>query len=84
MTAEISPLFGGALPDTGTPSEDVIAELRGLLERAERGEILGFGYFTVAGNRNVGTGWASGGAERHLMVTDVAQLNHRVIAASFD
>lgn len=83
MTAEIVPL-GGCQIAVSEPRADVIEEARSLLGRAERGELLGFGYFTVAGNNAVGTGWTSGCAVQHLMVTGASMLQHRVVAASLE
>ena len=66
-------------PSLGTPAEEIIAVLEPLLEQARRGELSGFGYFTVNGAGTVCHRWVSERASANDMVAGSAQLFYTVM-----
>ena len=66
------------------PEKSVIDILEDALAEARRGEIKGIGLFIVQANDGVTTDYASGCADRHLMVTGASYLHHRVITRALE
>ncbi len=63
------------------PESEVIEKLSHLLEKAQRGEIKGIGFFYVTGDNGTVSGWTPGCASADLMITGVSRLFHRVMSS---
>jgi hypothetical protein len=68
----------------GEPVEAVIEDLRTLLARAERGEILGMAWGYVDGAGFATTGWQTGAALSATLVASIDLLHHKMLAAWAD
>jgi hypothetical protein len=65
----------------GAPIENVVTELRVLLGRAERGEVVGFAYAYVDGGGFTNTGWEIGTSEAAKLCAAVGLLSYKVFAS---
>lgn len=70
---EIIPLTDAHLP-IGEPDEETIALLRGLLAKAERGDLIGLGTYWVENQNDVVCSVAPGCARAALMVAGSSLL----------
>lgn len=78
MSAEILKPFGMA-PPTGEPEAQVVAVLGGLLEKAKRGEIIGFAGTMVMPDNSVKSVSAVGSASAIAVLGAVRLLEHDLI-----
>ena len=74
----------GRMASTGEPVEDVVRDLKVLLARAERGEILGFAYGYVDGAGFACTGWQTGAAHSAVLVSSIDLVHHKMLVAWSD
>lgn len=79
MSAEVHRLTAAG-PVIG-PERDVVRLLEELLEEAKRGEIAGFGVSLVKASGGLQTAYASGCADRHMMLSGASMLHHRMNVA---
>ena len=79
MSAEVHRLTGAGA--SLGPQPKLVAELKRLLKSAERGELKGFGYFTVNANDSTTSHWIPGCARAHDMVAAVSRLQFRMLAS---
>ena len=75
---KVAPLFGGPAP--GEPSPEIIAELRRLLEQAERGEIRGLAYAVARGADFADHGYRAHGGALFATAAGVMALHHQIAA----
>ena len=82
MSAEIVTPFG--IHAAQEPCEEVIARIRDMLAKAERGEILGIVYGWVKPNHVVSFGVTAGTADANLLVAAASQAWFDVMHALND
>jgi hypothetical protein len=74
--ANVKPLFAEVEPVTGADL-DTVAVIRELLERAERGEIVGIAYATATRTSEAGSGWEGAASTRGFLALGILGLVHR-------
>lgn len=75
--AKIFSLTRNHLP-IGTTDRDIVGLLESLIEKAERGELLGLACAWVEGNNNIGLRIADGSANAGLLAGSVSALNFEI------
>lgn len=76
-TADVFSLTRNHLP-TGTTDKAVINLLESLIDKAERGELLGVACAWVEGNNDIGLRIADGSANAGLLAASVGALNFEI------
>jgi hypothetical protein len=71
--ADVIPISGAHLA-IGMPDKDIISFLRGLLARAEQGDIIGLGAYWVEGQNDILVNIEVGHARAALMVAGSSKL----------
>lgn len=84
MTGEVKALFGMVPPGEAVP--EIVAELKALLEQAERGELRGFAYGLAFANGTATHGWHAEQGASFPMIVAVTGLHWAIgqMAASED
>jgi hypothetical protein len=67
--------IGGVYPPAGHPEKDVVEILERCLARAKKGEVAGIAVAVVDGIGNIRSAYASGCADKNLMMASVHQLH---------
>ncbi len=75
---KVASLFGG--PSPGEPCPEIVADLRGLLEQAERGEIRGLAYAVARGSDFADHGYHFHPGGLFAIAAGVMALHHHIAA----
>jgi hypothetical protein len=73
--------LGRVVIANGEPVAEVVADIRLLLARAERGEVRGIAWGYVDGAGFATTGWQTGTADSATLCASIALLNHKMLTA---
>ncbi len=74
----VTPLFGGPAPGETCPR--IVAELRRLLEQAERGELRGLAYAVARGSHSADHGYHYSTGGLFALAAGVTALHHHIAA----
>ena len=72
---------GSVVIKTGGPNAEVIETCRELLDRAERGEIVGIGYYVIDPTGGNLTNWVGGESDCQQAIVAVTRLYRRLLKA---
>jgi hypothetical protein len=75
--SKVTALYG-VCPTGGNPEPDVIELLEFYLKKAKRGEISGLAIAYVDGGQSIGSAFASGCADKNLLMASTHGLHTRI------